>query len=325
MNTVIICIITFRRPAQLLRLLHALAQQQLEGVQASITVVDNDPDGSAEEACSSFAGETALPVNYLVESEPGIVAARNRCAATFLDSNADLLAFIDDDEWPQEPTWLSNLVRTRQVFDADVVAGDVVSTGNDDVPKWATEILYAPSNRDVGQKVPVFYTGNLLISRHVLENLRPPFDKRFALTGASDYHFALRCSRAGYVAVHADAPVVEEFPRDRARVAWFLRRGFRSGAGHSRSHLIEDAAYKAVPQCVARAAARCGLGVALIVAGLFSFSTARLVRGMFRVSSSIGSIAGLLGLTHHEYRRLHTVGSGSNTAANLGSSERGES
>ncbi|MFK7829104.1 MAG: glycosyltransferase family 2 protein [Congregibacter sp.] len=300
-----ICIITFRRPEQLRRLLEALARQSYGELSVTITVVDNDPGGSAQAPCDGFSAESGLRLQYSLEPEPGIVAARNRCAAEFLKSNCSYMAFIDDDEWPAVDDWLVRLVRCAGAYSADIVAADVVSEARSEVPVWATEILYAASTASEGSAVEIFYTGNVLISRTVIENLSPPFDQRFALSGASDYHFALRCARAGYKAVHADAAVIEEFPLERATVPWFLKRGFRSGAGYTRSHLIEDAVLTVIPKCLALAGARLLMGAGLTLAGVLTFSKTRLVKGLFRCASAIGTVVGLGGFTYQEYQTLH--------------------
>jgi len=300
-------VITFRRPEQLERLLDALSRLRQPRGGLEVIVVDNDPQASGRAVATRErgAGSSTLAVRYCVEPEPGIVAARNRCVAEFLSTGAASLAFIDDDEWPKDDSWLINLLDAMQRSAADVVAGDVLSTAGDGTPEWATRILYEPSRRPPGAPVPIFYTGNVLIARRVLEYFAPPFDTRFAMTGASDYHFALRCARAGFTAVFADALVLEEFPADRATLGWFLRRGFRSGAGFTRSHLLEDPLIAAVPRTLALAAVRCLRGVGSCLRGGLRGDYAGIVKGLFRIASGAGTASGLFGLHYEEYRRRH--------------------
>lgn len=307
MTDIAIGVITYKRPDQLQRLLRALARQKKPGGDVSVIVIDNDAAASARSVATSEGEEhsSVLKVHYCVEEEPGIVAARNRCVQEFLAMRASCLAFIDDDEWPQESDWLCSLCKRMQSGDADVVAGDVLSVAGQGTPEWATQILYQRSSRQPGERMPVFYTGNVMIARRVFEHLNPPFDSRFAMTGASDYHFALRCSRAGYVAVFADAPVLEEFPAERANLTWFLRRGFRSGAGYTRSHLLEDSFLRILPRMAASSALRMVRGLGLLALGAFTFNTARQVKGLFRIASGVGTVAGLLGLHYQEYRQRH--------------------
>jgi succinoglycan biosynthesis protein ExoM len=301
-----VSIITCRRPAGLRRLLTALQEQNCAACRAEVLVVDNDAAGSAAAVLEEFATGQRLSVRYEQEEQAGIVFARNRCVEVFLASENDALVFIDDDEWPADAQWLDKLSRAWQQTTADVVTSHVVSVGEAGVPGWALDIIYGENRLRPGEGVTKFYTNNLLLSRAVLATIRPAFDARFAMTGASDYHFALKCTRGGFRAVYADAPVVEEFPKDRATLRWFLRRGFRSGSGHTRSHVFEEGWWSAAARALFMALARAGLGTLTWVQGVLSRSTAKRVLGLFRLASAAGTIAGLLGITHEEYRRQHT-------------------
>ncbi|MEM6483420.1 MAG: glycosyltransferase family 2 protein [Pseudomonadota bacterium] len=305
MTEVMVCVITMKRPDQLGLLLNALGALATSSFGYSITVVDNDKAGSAHDVCKDYLAKGPVALHYEIEPEPGIVAARNRCVSIFLGSSAQRLVFIDDDELPQSADWLENMVACSDRYSADIVVADVLSSSSSNIPTWATEILYSPSNCPEGTPKDVFYTGNLLLTRKVLETVTPAFDQRFALTGASDYHFAIRCGKAGFQAVFADAPVLEEFPASRATVRWFMRRGYRSGAGHTRSHLIEDGAFLVFPKSLVLSLVRFALGSALLVRGTLSANKTYLVKGLFRWSSALGTIAGLGGWMHQEYGELH--------------------
>ena len=156
-----------------------------------------------------------------------------------------------------------------------------------------------------GDLVNVFYTNNLLISREVLQKINPPFDKRFAMTGASDYHFALKCQKAGFKAIYTVAPVIEEFPKSRATVKWFLKRGFRSGIGFTRSHLFEDTFIKAIVYCLALTGVRILRGLGYCILGLLTLNKTTFVDGLFRLCSAAGTIAGFFGIKHNEYNTIH--------------------
>jgi Glycosyl transferase family 2. len=73
-------------------------------------------------------------VHYVIEPAPGISAARNRALSE--SGGDDLLAFIDDDEQPQDG-WLVALVRTWQSSDNPaLVAGLAVSESDGDLDPW---------------------------------------------------------------------------------------------------------------------------------------------------------------------------------------------
>src|ERR1700712_4050080 len=126
-----IAVLTYLRPAMLQtgasRILEQMTEMQSNTAEShfplsvELLVVDNDPLGSAR----AVADELDSPrLRYVVEPSPGISAARNRALREAAD--ADLLLFIDDDEVPQDG-WLQGMLRTRAAFQAELVAGAVVS------------------------------------------------------------------------------------------------------------------------------------------------------------------------------------------------------
>ena len=243
-------IITCRRPIWLKRLLESLIKQTVDSnTQLNILVVDNASEQAALDVVNDVAAISPFNITYACEETPDIVAARNKCVTKFLQTDAQYLFFIDD-EWPAEDTWAQHLLDKQKTYHADVVTSHILSIGEPSTPSWAVELIYGKNPLKEGDTVDKFYTNNLLICRHVLEKITPAFDKRFAMTGASEYHFALKCTKAGFKAFYTDAPVIEEFPKSRATVKWFLRRGFRSGMGFTRSHLFEDSFFSTLFYCI---------------------------------------------------------------------------
>jgi len=301
-----IAIITCRRPIWLKRLLESLTKQSVDGgTLLNILVVDNANEQATLDVVNEVASASPFKITYAYETTPGIVAARNKCVTEFLQTNAQYLFFIDDDEWPSENNWAQQLLNKQKEYNADVVTSHILSVGEEGTPSWAVELIYGKTPLNEGDVVNKFYTNNLLICRNVLEKITPAFDKRFAMTGASDYHFALKCNKAGFKAFYTDAPVIEEFPKSRATIKWFLRRGFRSGIGFTRSHLFEDRLYWAISYCLTMAGVRFIRGLAYFLLGLITFNKTTLVNGLFRFCSFAGTIAGFFGIKHEEYKTIH--------------------
>jgi succinoglycan biosynthesis protein ExoM len=306
LKQVVVGVITYKRPSWLKRLVSELIKQNTDGIKCSILVVDNADDPATKSVVDSFCvPENAMPVTYKVEPVRGIVAARNRVVSEFLLLDADFLAFIDDDEWPENDDWLKKLVTKALISETDVVTSHVVSVDERLGKNWATEILYPQNHREEGQYLTTFYTNNLLLSRHLLEAMHPCFDERFAMTGASDYHFALKCQFKGFKCIYTNAPVIEEFPDSRANIRWFCRRGFRSGIGYTRSHLFEEPIGKVLIKCSALSLVRFLRGGGLILKSLLTMNKATFVDGLFRICSSAGTIAGFFGIKHNEYQHTH--------------------
>ena len=105
--SVVVAVATFRRPDCLARVLPQLVEQAASiDVDASVLVVDNDPEGGASGFVSGFDSSA---VRYVHEPRPGISAARNR--ALDESATADALVFIDDDEEPETERLLKEMKR----------------------------------------------------------------------------------------------------------------------------------------------------------------------------------------------------------------------
>ncbi len=301
-----IAIITCRRPKWLQRLLEALIKQKVDsGTELDIIVVDNAGEEAVEEVVSQVIADSPFQINYFHEAQPGIVFARNRCVTEFLKTDSQNLFFIDDDEWPEADSWAQNLLNKQKEYQVDIITSHVISVGEESTPQWAIQLIYGKNQFKEADLAPVFYTNNLLISRKTLETVTPAFDKRFAMTGASDYHFALKCKKAGFVSRYTVAPVLEEFPKSRATVKWFLKRGFRSGIGFTRSHLFEESISKAIFRCLIMSGVRLLRGLGYFLLGVVTLNKTTVVDGLFRICSSVGTIAGFFGIKHNEYDTIH--------------------
>ncbi|MEM6733218.1 MAG: glycosyltransferase, partial [Myxococcota bacterium] len=219
---VCVAIVTRERPDSLERCISSL-RQQVDFGPMRILVVDNDSQQSAKALCEK------LSVDYVHEPRTGIPFARNRAIAS-LSPHEDL-AFIDDDE-EAEPRWLSELIRTRDVYRADAVGGPVISLFTSPPPSWVVQgRVFERPRRPTGSIVSAVYTGNMLVTSRVLRELsRPFFCERMALTGGSDGHFAKRLAVGGYTMVWCDEAICyERVAPTRINLAWLLRRSYRIG------------------------------------------------------------------------------------------------
>src|ERR1700733_14490753 len=102
-NHIVVCVCTFRRPHLLRQLLDKLNDVRTGGVFTySAVVADNDGERSAEEVVTAFGAAARFPVAYCVEPQQNIALARN---TAIRHADGDMIAFIDDDEFP-EADWL---------------------------------------------------------------------------------------------------------------------------------------------------------------------------------------------------------------------------
>lgn len=291
---VVVGVPTGGRSAGLARLLHALAAEAGSADGVEIAVIDNAPNDDTESFVEREAARLDLRIRYLAEAEPGIPFARNACVRTALARGADALVFIDDDEWPA-PGWLEALLATWRRTDADIVVGPAKAVLPADAPGWARHSGVFDKDRRLpdGAAVRTAYSYNTLVSRRALETLGPTFDGAFRFTGSSDHHYFKQAGAVGLRSVWAaDALVYEEVDPHRVRLSWVFKRGYRIGAGVTRSTRIRLGGGRGVRRIALLTAANLSLAV---------WQTLRTVRhrgswveGLRRLAIAVGLLGGNL-------------------------------
>lgn len=306
MPKVCIAVITYKRPQGLQKLLDALKSQQTEGMDIQILIVDNDCTGENSKVISSLS--PGYPYELMLVEEPrrGIVAARNRAVDEFLKSDAEVLVFIDDDEWPVNNDWLTRLHATKEKYKCNIVYSDVHVVPENTKINWVENAFRPKKRKKEIVKISKFYTGNLLIVREVLERVSPAFDTRFSMTGSSDIHFAVKCMQAGFLAIYTPfAPVEEIFPESKATLKWFFLRGYRSGEGETRAYLYEGSFPSTHIMLMGMGGARFLYAIGQFLKACFTFNKSTLANAFLRLGSSIGTFAGFFNLQYNEYEKTH--------------------
>jgi glycosyltransferase involved in cell wall biosynthesis len=310
---VAVCVITYRRPEGLKRLLNGLNGLVFEKnplPDLEVIVVDNDPTGSAKALCEVAEPNLRWPLKYRVEPRRGIPYARNRAIAS-AGSEMDCVAFVDDDEVPL-PSWMDELLYVQHSYDADVVYGAVLPYFEEDVPAWIVkgrffEHPFVRSQYSTGHPLELADTNNVLLRTRVFGRMDKLFDERFALTGGSDTHFFMRVFRAGYRIVWAvDAQVHDWVPENRANARWILQRAYRLGNTRSLCELDLEppVAGRAVP--VIKGVARIAQGIVLIPVSL-ALGRHAFVGALHKICYGAGRLAGVLGVQYEEYRRFGAI------------------
>jgi succinoglycan biosynthesis protein ExoM len=305
---VAVCIITYRRPEGLRRVLNSLAAQVFDDPppELRVVVVDNDEEASSKQVCEALRSEMPWAIDYEVEPRRGIPFARNRCIQC-ARPGVHCLAFVDDDEEP-EPGWLAEMLRVQAAYDADVVTGPVLPRFSGEVPRWALDgRLFDRLRHPTGTLRDRAFTGNVLFRAEIFDGVRPHFDERLALTGGSDTHFSRRLHAAGCSIVWADrAEVYETVPASRLSARWVFQRAYRIGT--TNGFIARDlssfpaAAATVVPFAVYRVL----IGMAQAAAG-WAVGRHRVISGVRQICYGAGMLVGLFGGRFDEYRRTHSV------------------
>jgi glycosyltransferase involved in cell wall biosynthesis len=259
---VTVCICTYKRPEQLSRLLAGLARQDTAGrFRHSIVVADNDRAESARAVVTRFRATSPLAVTYCVEPEQNIARVRNRALA---HASGDFVAFIDDDEFPEDD-WLVRMLDGCARFEAAGVLGPVRPFFAETPPAWLVRSrLCERPEHPTGTALHWRHTrtGNVLFHRRILDAHEPPFRPEFP-NGGEDVDFFRRMMERGHRFVWCnEAPVYEEVPPERRRRRYFLKRALLRGQ-NERLLLSATSVAKslvAVPLYVAALPLACVLG-----------------------------------------------------------------
>lgn len=322
----VIAVLTYRRPEDIALALPRLAAQArtvplapgqagpgqgvpdgIEVPQATVLVIDNDPEASARPNVERLAG-TLRPglVRYVHEPKPGIAAARNR-ALREAGSSA-LLVFIDDDEVPSE-RWLEQLVDLQRSSGAAAVVGPVISEYEHEPEPWIEAGKFFNRRRlATGTRLGVAATNNLLLDLQQVRALRLAFDERFGLSGGSDTLFTRQLiQRGGFMLWCDEAVVVDRVPSSRLTRSWVLRRALRSGNSAARVDLELAAGTAAQLRSrgvsLGSGSVRLVGGTARLAAGLISGSVQQQAQGLRTAARGLGMASGAFGYVYSEYRR----------------------
>ncbi|WP_182422184.1 glycosyltransferase [Aureimonas sp. ME7] len=305
---VLLAIPTHRRPDGLARLLAAAAALDVpDDVALEVMAFDNDPAGGQALPVieAARAGGFPFPLACLPVPEKGLCHVRNAIVDTARAAGRfDHLAMIDDDEW-FAPDWLRVILGVHEATGADATSGPFEPVFPPDTPEWIRLCpLYRSDPNPTGPIDMIWGAGNVVLRMASLADVPPgqAFDLRFNLLGGEDVEAFTRLKRQGFrYAWAAGAPIFEEVPPARTRLAWIVKRAFRIGTTGMAVQLDWD--YRG------RFGRLRALGFSLAQLGLYGAKLTRSLAHPERRIANVchlvrvtGKIANLTGLTYREYR-----------------------
>jgi len=302
----VVTVPTFRRPRQLLDTLESLRAQQTA---RSFAVIVMENEAEAREGAASAlplfeAGTVAGLV--IVAHERGNCSAYNAGWETALRYFPEFrhLLVIDDDE-VADPLWLERMCRCAETLQADIVGGPQTPRFSDPAHSpWALHPVFAPPYDESGMVGALYSSGNLLVSRPVLEAMGPPFlDLRFNFMGGGDSDFLSRAVQKGFrLAWCAEAPVYETVPARRVEADWIRARSLRNGVI---STLVEKKKRAGTPFAGLRVFAKSLILLAASpLRGLARFAgTGSFSIGLYPVYVALGRVMAEFGYANEQYRQ----------------------
>lgn len=301
---VVIAIPTFRRPRRLEQLLDSLPSHisAVGAEEVGVIVIDNDPDGSAEQVVHA----SPYPTMYVREDSPGIAAARDR--ALLESADFDLLVFIDDDEIPLDG-WLRSLLETHRRYAADAVAGRVITVLPEAVDRWIIDGgFFNRPTHPTGTKLEVCASGNLLLDLRTVRRLGLRFDRELGLAGGEDTAFTRELARRGGSIVWCQESAAEDhIEPERTTRAWIRRRWFAHGnvavAVSLRAARTKVARFRTRVRACLGGTARMAVGSIRAISGRLLRRGRAEARGMRGIYRGAGMVSAALGRRFEEYGR----------------------
>ena len=295
---------TFRRPEHLVATLRSLAGQRTER-RFVVIVMENDDEGRQGLAAAEplFADGTVAGL-IVIAHERGNCSAYNAGWQTALDRFPALsqVLVIDDDEIAG-PDWLESLVATAERYGADLVGGPQMPVfEGPGGARYARHPVFQPHYSATGPVPVLFSSGNVAISRQVLETMGVPFlDTAFNFIGGGDSDFYSRCREKGFrFAWCAEAVVMETTPARRTEFSWINARSLRNGAISSiierRRRMDRAGRMKRLAKSLALLLASPFRSVKLAV------ETRSPLVGLYPMQVAVGRLFAEFGLVNEQYR-----------------------
>lgn len=225
-----ICICTYKRPYLLNKLLLSLFEQKNPKLyEFNVIVVDNDFERSAKKVVDFVRTISPVEIKYFNEPNKNISLARNMAIK---NADGDLLAFLDDDELPDN-LWLTNLVKCYLTHDCDGVLGPIIPKFSVHPPTWVLQAkLFDRPNPLSGTTISEkdMRTGNVLLNRNLFKALPNPFSPDLGLTGGEDVEFFEKMTKYGYKFIWCqEAKVFEIISIERFSLRYHLKKAIRRG------------------------------------------------------------------------------------------------
>jgi GT2 family glycosyltransferase len=303
---IVVTLPTFRRPRQLAETLDSL-QAQMTARRFAVVVMDNDDEGrDGVQAATAWLQAADLPVVVIIAHQRGNCCAYNAGWQVALETfpNLTRIAVIDDDE-VAEPQWLDTLCATAESLGVDIVGGPqvpVFADGSQD--RYTAHPVFALPYEITGPVPALFSSGNLLISRAVLDAMERPFlDLRFNFMGGGDADFLSRAAQRGFrLGWAAEAIVRETVPARRLEWDWIRARSLRNGVI---STLVEKRKRAGTPLAGAKVFAK---SLALLAASPMRgavrlIRTGSLATGLYPVYVAAGRVMAEFGYANEQYRQ----------------------
>ncbi len=302
-----VCVCTYKRPALLDKLLFELLAQDCNGAFIySIIVIDNDATKTAETIVNKYKNNGKVDIDYFIESVQNISLARNK---GIKNSRGNLIAFIDDDEYPVR-NWLFSLFKAYKEFNCSGVIGPVCPIFDEESPSWAYKCNFFKTTcfslrTGTVLKWSQLATGNVLMKKEIFDSANDYFDPSFGNTGGEDTDFFRRiCLKKDISFIWSqEAVAYTRISEGYFNFSWIILRGLRLGGVYYKSWIrTRPFLYKIM--LIMKV-------FPILVLQVFLFPIFFILRRNFyltyllRLFYEVGKILGVFGYIYREYDKIN--------------------
>ncbi len=295
---IIVCIPTFRRNALLRNCLLSIGKLEVpDKHEVQIIVVDNDERETARLLCTELAAEISCPLHYFVQAVRGLSSVRNSLLNHALRFNADIVAFIDDDE-QADPQWLVQHLNNMEKYDADVCSGPVRPVGSQ---------LPSPSKKvyKTGSCPRHVSTNNVLFKTALITKQQLRFDPFYNFIGGEDFDFFERSSTLGNVHIRVEeALVYETIPAERNHLRYLFYRHFTGGINSIMRYRRSHPAWRAWLRFLPKIAGKLVGTIVYSLLACVKFNKMYFFTSVKKLANGLGCFAGLLNVVMERYRNI---------------------
>lgn len=224
-SIILIGICTYNRNDLLERALEHINKLEIpEECEIRVVISDNNTNKEAYTVYEKFK-DYSFKLYYVHEQTPGIAFARNAILQKGIEINADYIAFIDDDEYP-EPNWIKELYDVMIEHNASGATSAPTRIANGKVQPLAQRV----KRRKRGEKRRTCATSSVLFTIDIVKKSDIWFDTCFGRMTGEDIDFFSRANNLGYTFVWSDKVLIyDELPAQRLTLEWKLDRAFNNG------------------------------------------------------------------------------------------------
>ncbi len=298
-SIVAICVATYMRQSLLKNCLASIAKIKVpKNYLPIVIVVDNDKNKSGEVSFDSFKNNYDIEFFYYVEPERGISSARNCLLEKAMLHDANLIGFIDDDEFAHE-NWLLNMVKGIEEYQVDIAAGPVIATYETSAPK-----SFERDKKNTRGATPRnIAAGNVLFKSELAKSCSLRFDRYFDFMGGEDFDFFSKAKKLGMKSVWLDDAIIfETITSDRRKLKYIIYRHFTGGINlvmrYRKDNSLIDAWCRYLPKMIGKLLSAI---VSLITAMLF-LNKSDLKKGLIRLANGVGYLFGLTNIIIERYK-----------------------